>query len=321
MKFKYSFTVLFLATTWCIQSQRVSQKVGSNPTIINPTAVLELESTNSGFLPPRMNFNNANTIFNPAVGLVVWCLDCGINGELIVFNGSKWTTSLGNNISPRFSKVPTSTGGFLTFMSHNLGADFTADPLTPSWRLNGAYFQWGKKPIDNNGDRYVSKPNSGIEGFVAAPSGPAANQANSGAVTSWSAIMAPNGSWNVTEASPVKTTSDPCPNGYRVPTRNEWVSINITANWTNLGGSSWIGGNSSYTAGKLISSTLFLPAAGIRQFVDGTLILRNSHGFYWSSTEGSDSNNGRPLTFDSSAATMSQDQRHNALSVRCVAQY
>jgi hypothetical protein len=51
-------------------------KVGDNPTTINPSAVLEVESTSKGLLPPRMTQTQRDAITSPANGLIIYCTDC-----------------------------------------------------------------------------------------------------------------------------------------------------------------------------------------------------------------------------------------------------
>jgi uncharacterized protein (TIGR02145 family) len=320
MKKKSIITALFLATIWFGQAQQLSRKVGTNPTLIEPSAVLEVESTTRGFLLPRMTFSQRNAIVSAVAGLQVWCTDCGLNGELQVYNGITWTNTLGNTSAVKVCKVPTNSGGFLAFKCHNLGADENADPLTPSWKLNGAYFQWGKKPEDTNGDGYRTKPNSGSEGFAAAPTGSTANDA---AVANWSTSAAADGAWNVTEATPIKTAYDPCPSGYRVPTRNEWVSIysttpvNTQTNWSNVG--SFNISSTNYNAGKIVNNSLYLPASGYRNFSNGALVNRGGSGYYWSSTEFVSI--AYYLFFNSGSVNPAGNfDRLSGFSVRCVAE-
>jgi len=59
------------------------------------SAVLEASSTTQGFLPPRMSYEQRNNITSKIAGLVLWCSDCGANGELQVYNGSEWTNMIG----------------------------------------------------------------------------------------------------------------------------------------------------------------------------------------------------------------------------------
>ncbi|MHC1776303.1 MAG: hypothetical protein AB9834_12930 [Lentimicrobium sp.] len=73
--------------------------VGIATTTPDPSAALDVSSTNKGFLPPRMTNFEQIMIPEPAAGLVVWCLDCGLNGELQVFNGTAWTNMIGGAAS------------------------------------------------------------------------------------------------------------------------------------------------------------------------------------------------------------------------------
>jgi len=62
---------------------------------INASAQLEVASTTKGFLPPRMTASERDAISTPAAGLVLWCTNCGITGELQVYNGTAWTNMIG----------------------------------------------------------------------------------------------------------------------------------------------------------------------------------------------------------------------------------
>jgi uncharacterized protein (TIGR02145 family) len=334
MKFKYSFTVLFLTTTWCVQSQYLREKLstlGASVHSIHSSAVFELESNSKGFLPPRMTLTQRDQINNPALGLIVWCTNCGINGELQVYNGMNWTNFSGGATALNIlAFVPTNNGGYLRFMKHNLGADTSADPLTPSWKLNGAYFQWGIRPLDTNNDNFKTKPYNVFEGFVAAPTGPGNIGANSDTQSNWTVSLAPSTSWYLGTGTPIKTTEDPCPTGFRVPTSNEWISIhsttpiNTTLNWSNVGGSSWPTNVSSYdefyNTGKLISNSLYLPAAGYFDYTQKKIIDRGISGAYWSATFAS-SNFAYCLIFTSSSLNPTGGRRiSDSLSVRCISE-
>ncbi len=56
--------------------------------------MLDVKSTNKGFLPPRMTQVERNAISNPADGLLVYCTNCGLNssGSLSIFMNGLWYT-------------------------------------------------------------------------------------------------------------------------------------------------------------------------------------------------------------------------------------
>lgn len=83
---------------------------------INASAILEVSSTSKGFLPPRMTASQRNAISSPSQGLIIYCTNCGIKGELNVFNGTEWT--LFNGSTPTTPIVIGSNygGGIVTYI-------------------------------------------------------------------------------------------------------------------------------------------------------------------------------------------------------------
>ena len=82
----------------------IAQNVGIGTTIPNASAKLDVSSTNSGLLPPRMTYAQRNAIVNPAAGLIVYCTDCANGGEMQYFNGTGWI-----NMSIGAASVPFTT--------------------------------------------------------------------------------------------------------------------------------------------------------------------------------------------------------------------
>ncbi len=192
-------------------------------------------------------------------------------------------------------------GVWKAFMCHNLGADESADPFTPSWRLNGHYYQWGRAAVAANG-----------------PTGSSSGEANAGSVCGWNTTDAPNGAW----VDGSKTANDPCPTGFRVPRKTQWDAVlNTGLNPTRSYPGSWSGSSTNYNAGLRIGSGttgLFLPAAGYRDYSDGTLGSRGYFGYYWSSTE--NDSYVWLLTFGNGYADTNFSGRTDGMSVRCVAE-
>ena len=97
-------------------------QVGVNTTNPDPSAVLDVESTTSGFLPPRMTEIQMDDIFEPAEGLIVYCTDCVSNG-LQSFDGVKWQ-SIGN-ITPEEDNLKIIRGNVSELGNILQGAGFT----------------------------------------------------------------------------------------------------------------------------------------------------------------------------------------------------
>ena len=78
-------------------------QVGIGTNTPNSSSILEVKSGSKGFLPPRMSYQQKLAIASPAAGLLIWCRNCGSNGEMQIYNGTEWTNTNG---SPGLAEVP-----------------------------------------------------------------------------------------------------------------------------------------------------------------------------------------------------------------------
>jgi uncharacterized protein (TIGR02145 family) len=199
------------------------------------------------------------------------------------------------------------------FMCHNLGATQSADPFTPSYQINGAYYQWG---ADTPAASAPGSANPGDDGSIGSwnSTGPSTHYGNN-----------VDGDDNAT----VKSGTDPCPAGYRVPSQKEWNGLRnyYTSNGTDdkndlvTTSGTWQGSTCvTCFSGKNFGGSLFLPAAGNRILSDGRLSDRGYYGYYWSTRRNGNSYGGSLYFGDSTTITTPSDLRGNAFSVRCIAE-
>jgi uncharacterized protein (TIGR02145 family) len=76
-----------LILSLCSTGYSHAQSIGIGTTNPQPSARLDISSTNAGFLPPRLTYAQRNAIPNPVAGLLIWCTDCN---EMQVFDGTMW---------------------------------------------------------------------------------------------------------------------------------------------------------------------------------------------------------------------------------------
>lgn len=180
-------------------------------------------------------------------------------------------------------------GKVRNFMCHNLGADTNANPLAPSQQIHGAKYQWG------TASPFVTQAQDREYGDEVTPPG-------------WASVITPNGAW-LGDGS--KGTSDPCPEGYRVPTSDETNSMlnSNTLKWTGPYETS----PTNYFSGMQVISktsgefTMFLPAAGYRggasDRIPGYSMLRGATGNYWTGTNASNPSRANVMSFSSNGNT------------------
>jgi uncharacterized protein (TIGR02145 family) len=187
------------------------------------------------------------------------------------------------------------TGTWLNFMCHNLGAIEGADPLKPAATIQGGKYKWGVKAIAMTQEE---EQDDGKEYST----------------SEWLNRGTPptdtNVDWDMKDANP-------CPAGWRVPTRTEWASV-LTNN-AKIWEGNWKTVN--YSSGLRIGDALFLPTAGFGYDTDGSPSYPGKNAYYWSSTAVGP--NGNCLKFDKdngNVATVDYvANRIYGFSVRCVA--
>ncbi|GAB6008620.1 fibrobacter succinogenes major paralogous domain-containing protein [Dysgonomonas reticulitermitis] len=214
----------------------------------------------------------------------------------------------------------TSTGGWLTFMCHNLGADESFDPFTfvqgnpdGSGGTLGHLYQWGR-PKDGHQQRNstvtstlatnntATAPADVVGKFILDSVSPHDWLAGGGETARWG-----DGSTNINMA---KADNDPCPPGWKVPSQAQWAlihnnSVTSPNTWT------WT------DRGYMVGNALFLPAAGYRVRLNTNVLTVGTTGWYWSTSISTIKSYELYFTSGGVSSGSSNDHAH-AMSVRCV---
>ena len=82
--------ILIIAVVFASFSQN---SIGIGTVTPHISAILDVSSSNKGFLPPRMNTEEMEAIIRPTEGLIVYCLDCTPKG-IYIYNGSGFSRVL-----------------------------------------------------------------------------------------------------------------------------------------------------------------------------------------------------------------------------------
>lgn len=91
---KVSFIILAILFSFACYIPCKAQ-VGIGTTSPDPSALLEIQSTNSGLLIPRLTITQRNAIVNPATGLLIY--QTGIGSTFYFFNGINWVPLVNSN--------------------------------------------------------------------------------------------------------------------------------------------------------------------------------------------------------------------------------
>ena len=254
---KKLFILLAIFTTVATMAQSVG--INADGSAANASAMLDVSSTTKGFLPPRMTYAQRQTITSPAIGLMIYCTNCGTNGEWQGYDGTTWTNISGAAAAP----VVNVTIGTQTWRTNNLDvttySDGTvipevSDPTAWAALTTGAWCYYNNTT---------------------------ANGTNYGKLYNWYAVA---GIHDTDAATPNKILA---PTGWHIPTDAEWTTLTTT-----LGGESVAGGamkattlwNSPNTVATNISGFTGLPG-GYRVYFNGTFSNVGVYGYWWSSSE------------------------------------
>jgi len=291
------FTKMFLAAclftgfAFSVNAQSVGINAdGSEP---DNSAMLDVSSTSKGFLPPRMNTTQRNSISSPVEGLVIYNTD---EKTLNIYNGNSW-----DSIIPFFCGQ--------SFKDLRDGKVYTTVQIgTQCWMAQNLNI--GNK-IDGSGEQTNNSPTPIIEKYCNDN-----NESNCdiyGGLYQWDEMM---------QYSTTSGVQGICPTGWHVPTDAEWATL-----ITFLGGESVAGGKmketgtthwNGYNTGATNSSGFTALPGGYRA-TSGLYYTTGWNCTLWSSTQNSTTDAWNRILNENSAYVYRDcNTKGFGFSVRCV---
>ena len=82
---------LLILLTFLFHFVPTNAQVGIGTNTPHSSSILDVSSSNKGFLMPRLTASQRDNISNPTAGLMVYCTNCCLSGSSLAFyNGSSW---------------------------------------------------------------------------------------------------------------------------------------------------------------------------------------------------------------------------------------
>jgi uncharacterized protein (TIGR02145 family) len=254
-----------------------SQGVGIGTSAPSSAAILELKSSNQGFLLPRIV--DTTRISKPEAGLLVFSLS---DNSLYFYAGTNWlklasnygVTFIYNGALVTYGTLVSPTTG-RTWLDRNLGAQQAAISST-DYLGYGDLFQWGR-PAD--GHQLITRTSS-TSGTPVNGTTSTLSSTDVPANSLFILFNAPPGDWKSNQDDSLWQgaggVNNPCPTGWRVPTELEWKN-EIAVAWR---GNAPTGGIADINTGY---NLLKLTQPGTRN-LGGSLVDIGIKAYYWSST-------------------------------------
>jgi len=260
------------------------------------SALVDMTSTTKGFLPPRMTSLQRDAIANPVDGLLLFNLTTGCFNY---YFGGIWKSfcesdpELQCGLSLTINHIAGTIAPVTKTVTYGTVTNIPGEP-TKCWitsNLGADHQAWAVNDATEASAGWYWQFNR-MQGYKHTGSARIPN-------TTWITSIDENSDW--------LAANDPCTlllgTGWRLPTSTEWTNVDASGGWTDWNGP-W-------------NSALKIHAAGYLSLGNGSLGMRGSSGYYWSSSQ-FDNFYGFSLYFFSGNCDMTYEYKASAFSARCL---
>ena len=239
------------------------------------SAMLDVKSTNSGFLLPRMNTIQISGISNPAAGLMVFNTD---SSDFYGFNGSKWISvwNTGDTLADWYCGNPINDSDGNTYNTVLIGSQCWMSENLATTKYN-------------NGTNILHVTDNSVWAALTTPAYCWYNNDSTTYASTYGALY----NWYAAD------TSILCSTGWHVPSDEEWKTMEMALGMSQseANGTGWRGTDEGekmkstsgwYNNGNGTNSSGFNALPGGSRNSSGPFFILGIYGYWWSSSEGLD---------------------------------
>ena len=123
-------------------------QVGIGTNSPNSSSIVDVYATNKALLLPRLTAEQRAGISSPANGLVIFCTNCGTNGEMQIYSTNAWKNVLGNSTTTSFASLSTTAASDISYNTATAGGNISFSETSVSAR--GVCWSTSQNPTTAN---------------------------------------------------------------------------------------------------------------------------------------------------------------------------
>jgi len=140
--------LLLFALIFNLMANFSYSQVGIGTSSPHSSSIVDVTATNKALLLPRLTSEQRAGISSPANGLVIFCTNCGTNGEMQIYSTNAWKNVLGNSTTSSFASLSTTAASDISYNTATAGGNITFSETSVSAR--GVCWSTSQNPTTSN---------------------------------------------------------------------------------------------------------------------------------------------------------------------------